>query len=106
MSQITAIEPQKKRQDRFNIFLDGHFGFALEQTIILKNNLKPGLNLDEFQIQSLIKEDQSGKLLDLALKFLSSRPHSEKEIKDYLAKKISQKENIKFNEAKESQSIN
>ena len=102
MPLITSIEPQKKRKNRFNIFLDEEFGFAADENVLLKYNLKISQSLTESQIEKLIKENELGKLMDQSLRFLSYRPRSEKEVVDYLIGKISQKENIKYSQAKES----
>lgn len=105
MPKITAISPQKKKAGRFNIFLDDQFAFGIEAEILLSNSLKVGQVLQDEDIARIIKSEQGTKLLDLATNFLSFRPRSEKEIKEYLAKKISTKEGIKFQEARESEQI-
>lgn len=101
MPAITQIKPQRKK-DRFNIFLDGLFGFGIDAENLLKNNLKVGKRLTQEQIKKIITEDTFKKLIDRAVNFLSFRPRTEKEIKDYLTKKLSQLENIKFKEAQNS----
>ncbi|KKQ89730.1 MAG: Regulatory protein RecX [Candidatus Curtissbacteria bacterium GW2011_GWC2_38_9] len=101
MPRITSVKPQK-RKERFNIFLDGKFAFGVDENILVKNHLKVGKILTGDQIDKLIKETVLGKLFDQALRFLSYRPRSEKEITTYLAQKIAKRENIKFREAKES----
>ncbi len=105
MPKVTDITPQKKKSDRFNIFLDDKFAFGINAEILLANGLKVGQILQEEKIAKIIKSEQGTKLLDLATNFLSYRPRSEKEVKEYLAKKISSKENIKFQEARESPQI-
>jgi len=102
MPLITSIEPQKKRKNRFNIFLDEEFGFAADENVLLKYNLKISQSLTQSQIEKLIKENELGKLMDQSLRFLSFRPRSEKEVVDYLIGKISRKENIKYSQVKES----
>lgn len=105
MPKITAISPQKKKSDRFNIFLDEKFAFGIEAEILLSNSLKVGQILQDEEIARIIKSEQGIKLLDLATNFLSFRPRSEKETREYLAKKISAKEGIKFHQARESEQI-
>lgn len=87
MSKITAIEPQKKRQGRFNIYVDGEFSFALSAEALVKANLIAGQEITGERVGGLILENEAGKLFDRALHFLSYRPHSEKEVRDFLAKK-------------------
>ena len=102
MSQITAIEPQKKKAQRFNIFLDGRFAFGISDINLLKNNLKIGKKLTEEGISKIIAREEITKLMDIATNYLGYRPRSEKEIVDHLAKKIADRENIKFQQAQES----
>lgn len=102
MPQITSIEPQKKKKGRFNVFLDGQFAFGIDENTLVKNLLKVGQILTKNQVERLVKETILGKLTDQALRFLSIRPRSEKEVVDYLVQKIARRENIKYQEAKQS----
>lgn len=101
MPQITEITKQKKRE-RFNIFIDGLFAFSVSNYSLLANKLSVGIYLDEEKINHILAKEQIGILTDLAVKFLSFRPRSEKEVKDYLVRKIAQKNEIKFNVAQQS----
>lgn len=105
MPQITAIIPQKKRKNRFNIYLDGYFAFGIDEDALVKNLLKVGNNLTNDQVAKLVEETTLGKLTDQALRFLSYRQRSEKEIKVYLTRKIAQKENIKYDQAVQSPQV-
>lgn len=110
MPRITSIEPQKSfksrsrtgRITRFNIFIDDKFAFSLDEKIIADEKLQVGINLTQAQIEKIIKSDKGARLFDTSLKFLSVRPRSEKEIKDYLSKKIARRENLKFSQASQS----
>jgi len=84
---ITAIKPQKKRKNRFNIYLDGKFIFGLSAEILAKSNLSVGRELSDQEVNDLILKNELGKSLDRVYRFLSYRPRSEKEIRDYLRKK-------------------
>ena len=87
MSIITDIKPQKNKK-RVNIYLDGKFAFALPAETLVKAGLKLGQKLSEKQIENLIFKNEFQKLLDKVYRILSLRPRSEKEIEDYLKKKI------------------
>jgi len=87
MPQITAIEPQKRKKDRFNIYLDGEFAFGLDLQALIQANLKVGQDLTNAQVEKLVLENEVGKILDKVLRFLSFRPRSKKEIADYLKRK-------------------
>ena len=102
MPKITSIEPQKRRKGRFNIYVEGQFSFAADENLLAKNMLVTGKSLTADQIEKLIGENEAGKLFDASLRFLSYRPRSEKEVADFLVKKIARAENIKFTEATQS----
>jgi len=103
--QITAIIPQKKKPSRHNIFLDGQFAFGIEAESLIKRKLKVSQNLTQEEIKEILKEDKLGNLVNKSLNFLSYRPRSQREVEDYLAKKIALAEEIKFNQAKASSLI-
>lgn len=91
--QITRIKPQKNKK-RVNIYLDGKFGFGLDADNFLKAGLKVGQNLTQKQIDDLIFKNEFQKLLNRALRLISRRPRSEKEVRDYLRRKKSPPELI------------
>lgn len=88
MPKITAIREQK-RKGRFNVYLDGKFAFGLPAEALAKAGLKIGQEISEKEIKKLRDKNIEGKLYNQALKFLSYRPRSEKEVGDYLRRKIS-----------------
>jgi len=83
---ITSIKPQKNRK-RFNIYLDGKFAFALSAEALVKADLKIDQETTEKDVEILRYKDSRDKLYNKALKFLSYRPRSEREVRDYLEKK-------------------
>ncbi len=90
MPQITDIKPQKKLrhgEPRFNIYLDGKYAFALPAEVLTKAGLKIDQTLNQGEIDKLVKENEFAKFFDLILRFISFRPRSEKEIKDWFKKK-------------------
>ncbi|MEK7580699.1 MAG: RecX family transcriptional regulator [Patescibacteria group bacterium] len=109
MLQITSLDPQKatknKDKKRFNVYLNEKYTFSIGQENLLKFKLAVGKILSENEIIQITKGEFFNYLVDRAINFLSFRPRSEKEIKDYLIKKISTKQKIKFSEAKETKVI-
>jgi len=88
MPEVTAIEPQKKKPDRFNIFVDGEFRFGLDAETLVKSGLKIGQEISRKKIEKLVFENEIKKLMEKALRFLSFRPRSEREVRDHLRKKF------------------
>ena len=81
---ITAINPQKKHPDRFNVFIDGSFSFSAEEFFITKFKLKEDSEISSEEISVIIKEAEFAKVYNRALAFISRRPHSQAEIIQYL----------------------
>ena len=84
---ITDIKEAVRDQDRLNIYIDGKFfcSLALSQVVDLK--LKIGRQLSDEELVSLKKASEFGKLYQRALEYALMRPHSQKEMRDYLKKK-------------------
>jgi regulatory protein len=91
MAIITKITTQQKNQDRYNIFMDygkGEvFAFSVDENVLIKYQLKKGLELDEFSLMEIHYHDDIQKAYNSAISYLARRIRSEKEIKDYLLKK-------------------
>jgi len=88
MPTVSDIQPQKKDPKRVNIFLDGKFAFGISLESKVVNQLKIGGWVSDPLVQKLILNDQVERLYDKAIKFLSFRPRSEKEVRDNLLQKL------------------
>ncbi|MBI4302355.1 MAG: RecX family transcriptional regulator [Chloroflexi bacterium] len=80
MRTITAIEGQKRKKERVNIFLDGTFALSLSLRVVAEAGLKPSVELTESQVDELRKTDDFYSALETALGYLSPRPRSQREI--------------------------
>lgn len=99
MPKITSVEPQKKNQRRFNIFLDGVFGFGADEDTVVKFRLVPGKQLDNSGLEVILLETEVGKLMARMYGLFNVRLRSEKEVRDYLRnlnfkKKVKDQEEI------------
>lgn len=87
--KISKIEKQKK-ENRYSIFLDGEFAFGIYKDTVLKFGLRTKDKLSEEKINEIKNYDEYYAGKRIALRFLSYRQRSEKEIRDKLrSKKIS-----------------
>jgi len=84
---ITKIEVQKKRKDRYNIFIDGVFRFGLDEGVVARLGLYEKKEIDEEEIEQIEKEEVVAKAFNAAVNFLKNRERSRKEIKDKLKTK-------------------
>ena len=84
---ITAIEQQKKNPDRFSIFVDGAYEFSLSTDGLLDAGVAKGDELEPTRLEELKKQSSDGLLLSRAYEKCLRRPHSSREIRDYLRRK-------------------
>lgn len=83
---VSAIEPQERRGGRrSNVYLDGRYAFSLTTELAVKE-LRVGDPISDDRYAALVVKDQQARCFDAALRFLGSRPRSEREIRDRLAR--------------------
>lgn len=85
--KITAISVQAKNNDRVNVSVDGKYRFSLDVFQVGDLGIKVGKEYSEGELIELETESQFGKLYTRALEYTLLRPHSGKEIRDYLWRK-------------------
>jgi regulatory protein len=84
MPIITRLVAGKRNQSRVNLYVDGHFAFALSIDEVVKQGLKKGLEISEEKLAELKKSDEADHVYNKLLNFLSYRPRSTKEVRDRL----------------------
>lgn len=67
--------------------MDGKYGFSLELGEILTEKLKIGIEIDQARLKTLKKLSSDGKLRMRTMAWLLNRPHSTRELRDYLVRK-------------------
>lgn len=83
--EITAIKPQKRNQQRVNIYLDGEFAFGLSRFVAAW--LTPGRKLTQAEIDKLVEDDSYEVAFQKALQFIHHRPRSMEETRRRLGEK-------------------
>ena len=83
--KITAIEPQARHPNRFNLYIDDRFAMGL--SAIVAARLQVGRVLSDAEIAALGGEENLEDAHEKALRFLEPRPRSTAEVKQYLLKK-------------------
>ena len=96
MSEITAIEVQSRDKTRANVYLDGEFFAGVSIELCVKHSLKKGQEVDEKFLQELIFEDDKGKALSKAVKYMGANLKSCQQIREYLKKKEYSKDIIDY----------
>jgi regulatory protein len=87
MSLITALEPQKRKKDRVNLYLDGEFVCGISVEAVLRYDLKVGNHLSLEVRDRIVEEESLEKHLNQAYRLLSYRPRTLREVRTYLSKK-------------------
>lgn len=87
MPEITSIEPQKKDKNRCSIFIDGRFYCGLTLQAAVKYRLKAGMHIEKELLDEIQLETEKQTALDKALTHISASMKTEKQIRDFLAKK-------------------
>ncbi len=82
--QIIRIEPIPRHPDRVRLHLGNRRTLELSRVVVEAVGLRPGDLLDDAALVSLTDRDEFERALDLALRFLESRPRSEREVRTRL----------------------
>jgi len=85
--KITSVSVQVRNPDRVNVSLDGVYRFSLDISQVTDLGVKIGRELSEDELTELENESQFGKLYSRALEYALMRPHSVREVRDYLWRK-------------------
>lgn len=87
MPTVTSLRGAVRDPHRINVFLDGKFSFSLTLTELADSKLHQGQVLTNPDVERLRNLSGLGKLYQQTLEYCFSRPHSKKEIIDYLERK-------------------
>lgn len=87
MPTVTSLRGAVRDPHRINVFLDGKFSFSLTLTELADSKLHQGQVLTDSEVERLRNLSGLGKLYQQTLEYCFSRPHSKKEIIDYLERK-------------------
>lgn len=85
--KITAVTAQQKDKNRINIMVDGKYRFSLDIYQYADLGIRIGKEYTDAELIALESESQFGKAYSKALEYCLMRPHSAKEMRDYLYKK-------------------
>lgn len=85
--KITGISAQQKDPNRVNIMIDGKYRFSLDISQVVNLGVKIGREYSDEELTEIEGESQFGKLYGRALEYCLMRPHSAREVRDYLWRK-------------------
>ena len=84
---ITAIGIQARDKNRVNVSVDGKYRFSLDVFQLSGLGIRVGKEYSEEELVGLQDESIFGKVYARALEYCLMRPHSAKEVRDYLYRK-------------------
>jgi regulatory protein len=85
--KITALKAQVKNPERVSVFIDNVYSVSLTASQLLTEKLHVGMELDQSRLDSLRQASDYGKLYERLLQFALMRPHSKREVLDYIRRK-------------------
>lgn len=85
--KITGLSSQQKDPNRINVLVDGKFRFSLDISQVTDLGIRVGKEFTEEELDDFEVESQFGKLYGRALEYCIMRPHSAREVRDYLYRK-------------------
>ncbi|MGB4768559.1 MAG: RecX family transcriptional regulator [Candidatus Saccharimonas sp.] len=85
--KITGISAQARNPDRVNVSVDGKYRFSLDIFQLAELGVRVGKDYDESALAELENESAYGKLYTKSLEYCMLRPHSSREMRDYLWRK-------------------
>ncbi|QBD79989.1 hypothetical protein EPA93_30010 [Ktedonosporobacter rubrisoli] len=85
--RITALQPQVRNPERINIFVDGQFLLGAHALIVLQMGLSLDQEISHAQLEQLQWEENVQQAVDRAFNYISLRPRSRQEVRNYLRRK-------------------
>lgn len=84
---VTAVEPRRKSLSA--LYIDGEFAMKLDTMTLMENHIKPGVELTDEQLHSLIQKSDARRAKERALYLITYRDHSKKELTDKIMRTCS-----------------
>lgn len=84
--KITAVQRQRLRS-RVDVFADGELAVTLHRDVAAEFDLRPGRSTSQDELSRAAEADERRTALDSALRLLSYRPRTERELRDRLRRK-------------------
>lgn len=87
MPVITAIKQQLRRPERVSVYIDGKYRLSLHQSELNDSGITQGQEVSATQLEQLLVRAVQDKALLAAFNQLSFRPRSTSELRQHLARK-------------------
>ncbi len=81
MPTITKIDPQKRRPNRRNVFIDGAFAFGCNVNVVARFRLREGMAIDDALRKQIEEGEVRQEAFDQAIRLISGRMQTERELR-------------------------
>lgn len=85
--RITEISPQKKKRERYNLFVEGNFLMGISEESLLRFGLGKGDRITPALFRKLQEAEGRGAVKSYMLKMLARRDHSRRELREKAGRK-------------------
>lgn len=85
--RVTDIKEAARDHNRVNVYIDDKYYCSLDISQVVDLGIKIGRKLNSEQLEDIKRASEFGKFYARALEYVLMRPHSIKEISDYLRRK-------------------
>lgn len=85
---ITELRQGVKNPNRVNVFVDGKYALSLDVAQVVDMGVKVGETVTADELAEMKKASEYGKLYQRTLEWVLTRPHSVRETRDYLVRKL------------------
>lgn len=82
--KITEILPQKKKKDRFNLYIDDEFFCGISSLTLTKENLYKGLDIDDERLDKVLSLELENQVFERVLNNISNNPKTEFQVVRYI----------------------
>lgn len=84
---MKILKYKKLSANKYRVFLEDGSSITLHENIIIKYNLLITKNIDDTDMEEIIRDNNNYLVYDLALKYISTKMRCESELREYLKKK-------------------
>lgn len=85
--RVSDIREAARDKNRVNVYIDDKFFCSLDIAQVVDLHVKIGRELNDEELEELKRASDFSKFYNRALEFTLMRPHSSKEVRDYLKRK-------------------
>ena len=84
---MTVTQLQTTKRGRISVYVDGEFLFAAESDAVMRSGIAEGCEVDEQQLNELLKDSRLTEAKRRALNMLSARDYSGEQLAERLARR-------------------